>query len=113
MKFPKFVFSRYVYFKFLRTMKKILMSMTVVAAMFALASCACCIECEKKAEGCCEQKCDEAKCAACDKAAECTKKAGCEQKCCEQKCAEKEGCCEKKCEKQCEQQCEQKCADQK
>lgn len=91
-------------------MKKILMSMTVVAAMFALASCACCNECDKKAEGCCEktecceakcdtkcdaqcadkqgcceQKCDEAKCAACDKAAECTKKAGCEQKCGDQK----------------------------
>lgn len=78
-------------------MKKILMSMTVVAAMFALASCACCNECEKKAEGCCEKteccetkcdtKCDEAKCATCDKAAECPKKACCETKC-EQKCAD-------------------------
>ena len=97
-------------------MKKILMSMTVVAAMFALASCACCNEGEKKAEGCCgkteccEQKCDEAKCASCDKAAECPKKdACCEQKCGEQKCAEKQGCCEQKCEKK----CEQKCADEK
>ena len=78
-----------------RTMKKILMSMTVVAAMFAAASCACCNEGEKKAEGCCEKteccqtKCDEAKCASCDKAAECPKKAGCcEQKCADQKCAD-------------------------
>lgn len=86
-------------------MKKILMSMTVVAAMFALASCACCNECEKKAEGCCEKtECCEAKCdTKCD--AQCAEKQGCcEQKCCEQKCAEKEGCCEKKCEKQCADQ---------
>ena len=86
----------------------VFMTIAMVAAMVAFASCSCCNNKDKEAccektecceakcdtkcdaqcaekQGCCEQKCDEAKCAACDKAAECTKKAGCEQKCGDQK----------------------------
>lgn len=63
------------------TMKKLLMSLTIVAAMIAVSSCACnnnskkaeaCDACCEKTE-CCETKCDSAKCAGCDKAAECEK----------------------------------------
>ena len=68
------------------TMKKIFMSMAVVAAMFAAVSCACnnnkaaeecaatectecteCEGCEKECEKACEKECfDSAKCAQCD-----------------------------------------------
>ena len=72
-------------------MKKVFMSLAIVAAMFAAASCACCgnkcaeeaAPCENKT--CCETKaccdtcaavCDSTKCAACDStAADCCKKA--------------------------------------
>lgn len=65
-------------------MKKVFMSMAVVAAMFAAASCACnnntekaaecaatecteCEGCEKECEKACEKECcDSAKCAQCD-----------------------------------------------
>ena len=66
------------------TMKKVFMSMAVVAAMFAAASCACnnnkateecaatecteCTECEgcQKADSCAKECCDSTKCAQCD-----------------------------------------------
>ena len=64
------------------TMKKVFMSLAVVAAMFAAASCACsnnsekaveCTECEgcdqacEKADSCCATECcDSTKCAQCD-----------------------------------------------
>ena len=64
-------------------MKKMLMSMAVVAAMFAVASCACCNNSEKAAEccnaECCEACdavkacCDSTKCADCDSTACCNK----------------------------------------
>ncbi len=72
-------------------MKKVFMSLAIVAAMFAAASCACCgnkaaeetAPCET--ETCCEDKaccdtctatCDSTKCAACDStAADCAAKA--------------------------------------
>ena len=62
-------------------MKKVFMSLAVVAAMFAAASCACnnnsekavecteCTECEgcEKADSCCAKECcDSTKCAQCD-----------------------------------------------
>lgn len=62
-------------------MKRIFMSLAIVAAMFAAASCAC-NNCCKKSEAadaccenteCCETKCDSTKCADCDKCADCEK----------------------------------------
>ena len=79
-------------------MKKVMMTLAIVAAMFAAASCCCnnskktekaatecCADCDKK-DGCCETKCDAAKCAECDKAATCDKAAGCDKEgeCCKQ-----------------------------
>ena len=86
-------------------MKKILMSMTVVAAMFALASCACCNECEKKAEGCCEKtECCEAEKECCGDKTKCGEKAECEG-CTKHEEAKECGDCAKACEG-CEQQCD-------
>ncbi len=58
------------------TMKKVFMSLAVVAAMFAAASCACnnnsekateCTECTEQADSCCAKECcDSTKCAGCD-----------------------------------------------
>ena len=73
-------------------MKKVFMSLAIVAAMFAAASCACCgNKCAEEAAPCCKTetccetkaccdtcaaKCDSTKCAACDStAADCCKKA--------------------------------------
>lgn len=64
-------------------MKKVFMSLAIVAAMFASASCACnnnsqpaedhccCTECEQDAT----KTCTEEQCAACDSSATCCKKA--------------------------------------
>ncbi|MBQ3246182.1 MAG: hypothetical protein IJB06_05645 [Bacteroidales bacterium] len=63
-------------------MKKVFMSMAIVAAMFAAASCAC-NNTPKEAEAaepCCEQTecCDSTKCADCTECCDSTKCAGCD-----------------------------------
>lgn len=89
-------------------MKKVLMSMAVVAAMIAFAACGnntkkadekaaeateqCCKEeCDKKDECCKEQECCKEGCCKeeCDKKDECCKEQGC---CKEQECAECKEC---------------------
>ena len=103
-----------------KDMKNVFMSLAVVAAMFAAASCACnnnqkaeeCTDCTECADcaGCdkaaqtCEASCDAACDKACDKACE-----GCEKACdkaCEKNCDKH---CEKACDKQCDKACEKEC----
>ena len=72
------------------TMKKVFMSLAVVAAMFAAASCACNNNSEKAGE-CAATEC--ADCAGCDKA-EKPCDASCEKECCDStKCAQCDSTC--------------------
>lgn len=72
-------------------MKKVFMSLAIVAAMAAAVACSC--NNEKKAESCCEEAkecceeakecCDSTKCAGCDHKACCDSTATCDTVCCE------------------------------
>ena len=64
-------------------MKKVFMSLAIVAAMAAAVACSC--NNEKKADTCCEEAkecCDSTKCAGCEKAC-CDSTATCDTVCCE------------------------------
>jgi hypothetical protein len=66
-------------------MKKILMSIALVAAMVAASSCCCCNN--KKAQEAPATECSAEKCAGCDKKDDCEK-----SKCCSDACQEKTDC---------------------
>lgn len=66
-------------------MKKILMSIALVAAMVAASSCCCCNN--KKAQEAPATECSAEKCAGCDKKDDCGK-----SKCCSDACQEKTDC---------------------
>ena len=75
-------------------MKKVFMSLAVVAAMFAVASCACCNNSENAAE-CCKECCHECKT---EVVTECCKECSAEKSCCDStKCADCDStsCCKK------------------
>ena len=79
-------------------MKKVFMSMAVVAAMFAAASCACNNNTEKAGE-CAATEC--ADCTECDKACEASCDAACDTACVKE--------CDKACDKACDQKCDKAC----
>ena len=85
-------------------MKNVFMSLAVVAAMFAAASCACNNN-HQKAVDCAATECSDcADCAGCDKAAQ-TCEASCDTAC--DKACDKH--CDKNCEKQCDKACDKEC----
>lgn len=77
-------------------MKKIIMSLALVAAMVVAVSCACNNN-SGKAQECAATECSD--CAGCDKA--CDKA----EPCCDKEGCQQDQCCDKACDKQCDKAC--------